>query len=482
VRAYKFILIGLGLFISLLITNIVDVSDRVQAQDSASSYPIVDTHQEYCFSATGVIPCGQSFDGQDAQYAGLQPAYQDNGDGTVTDLNTGLMWQQNPGEKVTYPQALERLETFTLAGYHDWRLPTIKELYSLMQFSGMDASAALSTDGLTPFINTDFFTFQYGNIANGERIIDSQWISSNVYTSTVFNGVQCFFGVNFADGRIKCYPLASPQQKSYFALFVRGNVYGENDFVDNGDGTITDRATGLIWMQDDNGVGVLWQDALNYCETLSLGRADDWRLPNIKELHSVVDYSRSPDATGSAALDPVFNTTSIMNEAGQPDYPFYWSSTTLMMYPDRVDEATYIAFGRALGYMEAMGGWLDVHGAGAQRSDPKLGVAPDEVLGHGPQGDARRAYNYVRCVRGGNVRPSAGEDSASFDLFPRGDRTTQPPSNDQNQNTIPRQPPEQAYAACNNLVDGASCSFQAPNGVVTGVCRPFEERLACVPD
>ncbi|MCA9909899.1 MAG: DUF1566 domain-containing protein, partial [Anaerolineae bacterium] len=282
-------------------------------------------------------------------------------------------------------------------------------------------------------------------------------------------------------GRIKCYPLASPQQKSYFALFVRGSAYGENAFVDNGDGTITDHATSLTWMKDDNGNGVLWQDALTYCETLSLGGVDDWRLPNIKELHSIVDYSRSPDATGPAALDPVFNATAITNEMGQADYPFYWSSTTLLMYPNRVDEATYIAFGRAPGNVAAMGGWVDVHGAGSQRSDPKQGVAPDEVLGHGPQGDARRAYNYVRCVRGGNVQPSTGEDPASFNLFPGGDRAMQPPTTNQNQNAPLQQPPEQAFAACNALDSGVSCSFQAPNGVVTGICRPFEDRLACVP-
>ena len=59
-----------------------------------------------------------------------------------------------------------------------------------------------------------------------------------------------------------------------------------------------------------------------------------------------------------------------------------------------VIHAAYVAFGRAMGYW--MGSWQDVHGAGAQRSDPKTGPGG---IGHGPQGDARRVLNYVRCVR-----------------------------------------------------------------------------------
>ncbi|MCA9909455.1 MAG: DUF1566 domain-containing protein, partial [Anaerolineae bacterium] len=263
----------------------------------------------------------------------------------------------------------------------------------------------------------------------------------------------------------------------------RGNTaYGINDFVDNGDGTITDQATGLMWAQDDSGSGMNWEDALAHIEglnTLTLGGADDWRLPNVKELHSIVDYTRSPDTTASAAIDPMFAATSITNEAGQADYPSYWSSTTLMMYPNRVDEATYIAFGRALGYMAELGGWMDVHGAGAQRSDRKLGVLPGEEQGHGPQGDARRADNYVRCVRGGQANPAVGEDPASVNLFAGGNVPTSPPAN--NQNGPVRQPPQEAYAACNNLANGASCSFQTPNGTLSGVCHPIEERLVCVP-
>ncbi len=52
-----------------------------------------------------------------------------------------------------------------------------------------------------------------------------------------------------------------------------------------------------------------------------------------------------------------------------------------------------------MGYMATFGGWIDVHGAGAQRSDPKTGDPTKFPTGFGPQGDAIRIYNYVRLVR-----------------------------------------------------------------------------------
>jgi hypothetical protein len=53
--------------------------------------------------------------------------------------------------------------------------------------------------------------------------------------------------------------------------------------------------------------------------------------------------------------------------------------------------------GRGLGYLDNE--WQDVHGAGCQRSNPKTGDPNNYPTGHGPQGDAVRIYNFVRCVR-----------------------------------------------------------------------------------
>ncbi|MBK6485868.1 MAG: DUF1566 domain-containing protein [Gemmatimonadetes bacterium] len=213
---------------------------------------------------------------------------------------------------------------------------------------------------------------------------------------------ETLFGVNFADGRIKGYGLDFfGRDKTFYIMYVRGaRGYGVPDLTDNGDGTVTDAASGLMWAQADNGGAVSWEDALAWAEDMNasdyLGH-DDWRVPNIKELQGIVDYTRSPDVTQSAAIDPVFEISEITNEAGQLDYPFHWSSTTHANFTDQPGTfAAYVSFGRAMGFVS---GWTDVHGAGAQRSDPKIGDAAKYPEGNGPQGDAIRVLNHVRLVR-----------------------------------------------------------------------------------
>ena len=387
-----------------------DEPNPEQVSNQQGKYIIVDTDQEKCYNNSREISCpqqGDAFYGQDAQYQGNQPAYKDNGDGTITDLNTGLMWQKDPGEKVTYDVAVAGADSLTLAGYDNWRLPTIKELYSLIIFTGTDPRP-IDTKATEPFIDTDYFVFEYGDTGAGERIIDSQFISSTKYVSTTMGGNTTVFGVNFADGRIKGYPINAtrkfPEGKGFFVLYVRGNPdYGQNLFVDNNDGTITDTATGLMWSRADSGEAMDWEEALYWVQQKNqqnyLGYSD-WRLPSAKELHSIVDYTRSPDTSNSAAIDPVFEVSEITNEAGEKDYPCYWTGTTHVKDNGMGDFAAYVSFGRALGYMNNQ--WMDVHGAGAQRSDPKAGNPADIPKGRGPQGDAIRIYNYVRCVRDTN--------------------------------------------------------------------------------
>jgi hypothetical protein len=236
---------------------------QVQEVVTNLTCPIVDTDQTLCYDNSSSISFPsdrESFYGQDAHYAGNAPRYRDNGDGTVSDLVTGLMWQQDPGEKMTYNQAVAGVSSFTLAGYNDWRLPTVKELYSLIQFDGLDPSGP-DTSTLVSFIDTNYFNFSYGDESTGERIIDSQWATSTVYTGSVFGGQQAMFGVNFADGRIKGYPTNAGLggAKTFFVIYVRGNdSYGVNDFVENGNGTVSDQATGLTWTQNDSGSGMDW--------------------------------------------------------------------------------------------------------------------------------------------------------------------------------------------------------------------------------
>lgn len=395
--------------------------------DQRSTYNIVDSGQDHCYDNQYEIACpasGLAFYGQDAQYTGSGSAFVDNGDGTVTDLITGLIWQKSHGDKMTFNDALAAADTFSLAGYNDWRLPMIKELYSLIDFRGIDPSglSGVDTSQLTPFIDKTYFDFIYGDEITGERIIDAQYWSNTQYVSTTMNGDATAFGVNFADGRIKGYPAepVGPPGEEFsmmgFAKYVRGaTTYGVNEFVDNGDGTVTDRATRLMWMKTDSDSGMTWEQALTYAEHLDFVGHDDWRLPNAKELQSIVDYSRSPATDGTAAIDPVFECSSITDKGGGTDFPFYWTGTTHVhggIAPG--DFAVYVTFGTAYGFMEQPPGsgtyvLMDVHGAGAQRSDPKIGDPADYPYGHGPQGDVVRIYNYVRAVRDESITTSCGD-------------------------------------------------------------------------
>ena len=447
---------------------------KIDNLPNITGYPIVGTNQTISYNNTTIITkptVGQDFYGQNSNYPGFSPNYVNNGDGTVTDMVTGLMWQNtldhngdgqiNYSDKLTYSEILNTADTCTTGGHTDWRVPSLKEQYSLMMFSGNDVSDYEGgTDGLTPFVNTEYFGFNYGDTEAGERIIDVQCASTTLFVGNT----EMVFGVNFADGRIKGYGMTMMgEAKKFNYLLCRGNVtYGQNSFSDNGNGTITDAATGLMWMQEDSKIGMNWEDALSYAENFTYGGKSDWRLPNVKELQSLVDYTRSPETTSSAAIDPLFKSTPITNEIGEVDYPFYWSSTTHanMTSGSEGGWGAYVCFGRAMGndisntsgldmgttsggtipegtvppegttppdgLTPPAGGttpdgitlpdgttpptdtttgssvasnWIDVHGAGAQRSDPKAGDASEYASGHGPQGDAVRILNYIRLVR-----------------------------------------------------------------------------------
>lgn len=394
------------------------------------TYPVVDTGQTGTYNTATSIAApapGAAFAGQDSQYTGLAPAYSIGLDGlTVYDHRTGLTWTRSPdlngdsvinaSDKLTHAAALlypNTLNATNFGGYSDWRLPSIKELYSLMHFDGRDISGNAPANP-QPFIDTGAFVFGYGDTNAGERAIDAQFATTTLYVDTVMSGQQAMFGLNLADGRIKGYPTVG---KTYYAYFVRGDDrYGLNRFADAGNGTVLDLATSLQWQQADSGIGMTWSNALLYAEQLDLGGYRDWRLPNAKELQSILDYTRGPGITGTAAIDPVFLCTPITNEAGAADFPWYWTSTTHLNYSFNPGSyAVYICFGRALGYMN--GSWQDVHGAGCQRSDPKGGSLSDWTYvpngyysSQAPQGDAIRIFNFVRAVRGGAEPPVADTD------------------------------------------------------------------------
>ena len=341
---------------------------------TSTTYPIVDTGQAACYDSDGAeTTCpaeGEAFYGQDAQFADTPADYTDNGDGTITDNVTGLMWQQTPPTtRYNWSDAADYCSSLTLGNHTDWRLPDAKALFSISDFSSG-----------WPYLNTTYFDLSGQDVSK-----DEQYWSSNYYLAAATPAMSdTAFGINHGTGHIKAYPASvsgGPGLKT--VRCVRGGDYAINDFVDNGDGTITDNATGLMWLQDDSGEGLDWENALAYADSFSFAGYDDWRVPNIKELQSIIDYSGV-----YPAIDPTyFNITD--------EDAYFWSSTSAYFSPNTPGYyyAWYVAFGYAV---DADGN--DTHGAGAVRFDTKVEGGP---AGEDPE----RIYNYVRLVRDADSGP-----------------------------------------------------------------------------
>ena len=99
-------------------------SGSSSATSTQRTYPVVDTGQTTFYGSSAVLAAppaaaSDAFYGQDAQFSGLQPAYRDNKDGTVTDLNTGLMWVQARGNKVSWGDAVAGAATCRVGNYTD---------------------------------------------------------------------------------------------------------------------------------------------------------------------------------------------------------------------------------------------------------------------------------------------------------------------------------------------------------------------------
>ena len=140
----------------------------------------------------------------------------------------------------------------------------------------------------------------------------------------------------YTDGLVfdaPCDSVEFPGQDGFYAA----SCPNEFRFVDNGDGTVTDHCTGLVWQQDtedtngDGSIGdedrLTWGEALRYCDRLDFAGHSDWRLPNVTELVSIVDYGRTSSyprvirrTPDNAAIDPVFGALS---------KEWYWASTSL---------------------------------------------------------------------------------------------------------------------------------------------------------
>jgi len=136
--------------------------------------------------------------------------------------------------------------------------------------------------------------------------------------------------VQDTNAKVTGAPVAKTGQTTFYATgddgdFEKGVAIPSPRFTDNSDGTVTDNLTGLIWLKNANVAGSkTWADALIYCNALAAPAAEltddsvagDWRLPNIKELQSLIDFGQNYPALPSG--HPFNNVQS----------GFYWSGTT----------------------------------------------------------------------------------------------------------------------------------------------------------
>ena len=287
-----------------------------------SDVSIKNIDDEYRLPDTGQTGDYSTTFGEDSDYTINAPSLTDNGDGTVTDQNTLLMWQQQDDNNRNRNQssAISYCNSFNFAGHTDWRLPTKKELVSIVDYGKYDPAI-----DNTKFLNAKSSTY---------------W-TSTVSTYSSSGG----WVIPFLQGKLHGIGLDT----QLYARCVR-NDQKSISFVDNGDDTNTDQKTRLIWQKEDDGNKRTSAAALSYCEGLTLGGKSDWRLPNIKELESIVDDGQA---------SPSINST-------------YFTNTKSSNY---ISSSRYILTGNT------HNSWVVSFGSG--------GFAMTD------------SSNYVRCVRGG---------------------------------------------------------------------------------
>lgn len=228
------------------------------------------------------------------------------------DNNTGLMWAlktQDDGSThdtsmiYTWQEAnalLDEINSQAYCGFTDWRIPNVQEL-----------SCLFTCDSSKNKLQLQYFP----NTSPAEY-----WTSAVLDNySTPFEPDLSVWRVDFAGGKVNERNFSAAPAR---VRFVRGESI-TSILTDNGDGTISDSGSGLMWSKTVAGP-MTWKEALQYCEGLN-NIYDDWRLPNRNELISIIDYSRNKP-TDPAAIDPLFVDS---NYVTKEDLCLqYWTATT----------------------------------------------------------------------------------------------------------------------------------------------------------
>jgi hypothetical protein len=293
------------------------------------------TGQTKCYDTSGteIFCTGTGQDGDiQAGVAWPSPRFVDNGDGTVADKLTGLMWTRDETKQMTWQEALDYVKTLNTGSHTDWRLPNVNELRSLVDYSQYDPSLpqghsftnAKASDYWSSTTNAGvsfayyawIVNFQYGYIDGGGY--SSFGKTDGGYVRAVRGG-SCPVICLPKTGQTKCYDTSGTEIScagtGQDGDIQAGVAWPSPRFVDNGDETVTDKLTGLMWIKGATGQ-MTWQSAIDYVKILNIGGHTDWRLPNVEELRSLVDYSQTEPSLpqGHPFMGAVAS--------------YYWSSTT----------------------------------------------------------------------------------------------------------------------------------------------------------
>jgi hypothetical protein len=265
-----------------------------------------------------------------------------NNDGTVTDNLTGLMWLRDGGcIKKSWSYAFSAITDFNnkrgnyrcqkyTANYSDWRLPNVKELESLINYGASNSSTWLNSLGFFVNMKSSYYwssTTDKGYTSKAWSVMMSDGRETSNRKSNAYYIVPVRTGTSGNP-----YELPGTGQTTSYAQGDDGYVQAGNDwpnprFTNNGDGTVTDNLTGLIWLKDGGCIKNSWSNALNAIADFNnkpgnyncleyAANYSDWRLPNVKELESLINYGAANPAVW-------------LNSEGFVDVgSYYWSSTT----------------------------------------------------------------------------------------------------------------------------------------------------------
>lgn len=245
--------------------------------------------------------------GEDSDYSMNPPGFIIQDNSTAIDTVTGLQWQRTDGGEMTFESAGLYCDTLTLGGFTDWRLPNCHELYSIMHH---DKPNPALPDAIFPKTGAEYWWSSQSQVNDNTKA----WVAN------AGGGV---------GNHLKKETISAGGTKNYHVRAVRDILPPkefQSRFIQNADGTITDNLSGLMWKQQPLQDSLNWESALQIAEETNSAGANDWRLPNIKELQSINDEEYS-----NPSINPVFN--------GQITAGKYWSSTSL---PNQTTKAWYL--------------------------------------------------------------------------------------------------------------------------------------------